>query len=155
MDFTCRRNWERRKNEVDEMPSYEDSINFLSYRLKMLTATETSRIIPREKRPQDSRVISKGTESNNFYQNKPHCFHLASINAVQARIECGICGGFHSVSKCWNIKSINSHERRLLARPHNLCFNCLSKGHKCPANGVVVSAKVDITLCCMQKNVKH
>lgn len=139
MDQSSRRDWEKQRNSDGKTPTYDELLNFLSRRVIMLSATEACKINRQETKSRDDFRQKSRNHGSSYNTNKSRMSHTTAVNAIQGRSGCPICKNIHAITKCEKMISLNSFERRALARDRGLCFNCLGEGHECqqcPSNGV-------------------
>ncbi|XP_024886699.1 uncharacterized protein LOC112464122 [Temnothorax curvispinosus] len=112
-----RNEWNLRRGGTDEYPTYKEIHDFITLRIRGLTDY-----------PSQFDSASSNTRGNKS---------RTSINNVSP-VKCVRCSGNHSLTRCDKFLSLPIEQRRLVARQHKYCFNCLRTEHylkNCPSKG--------------------
>lgn len=105
--------WELDQEGVSELPSYDNFIEFLENRFRMLESLATR-----------THSHAKPATPRNI---KAHVSAVASNN-TSARA-CAICSESHFIRACSTFLRMSIADRRTEIKKHRCCFNCLSPGH--------------------------
>ncbi|XP_062533989.1 uncharacterized protein LOC134203016 [Armigeres subalbatus] len=111
--------------EHGELPTYDDTIEFLRKRCLILERCES--IIPAM--PASKQVPAKPASSGKGSK-------ISVAVTTSNEIICELCNGDHPNFKCNAFKNMTIAQRLAKARDAKVCFNCLRKGHMirtCPS----------------------
>ena len=136
MDSNSRRDWEQ-KIGYDDVPSYTKLMDFLTRRIRMLSATEANN---------GFNICNKTKNKEVIFDSKKRAYSNPSskVLVTYSNQICGLCNDAHHTSRCEKFRSLNLNERRASARKYEWCYNCLGKGHDarvCPSNGICKTCK--------------
>lgn len=117
-----RNEWSLTRGNSDVYPTYKEIHDFMTCRIRGLADYNTQ--------------SSSATNNSN---NKSR----SSINHV-ATVKCVKCSGNHSLAKCDSFLAQSVDQRRLFARQHKCCFNCLRPDHQlrnCQSKGRCITCR--------------
>lgn len=77
----------------------------------------------------DSNAVQQTQSTLAAKSSKSSC-HLSENKAKTDKVKCYYCKGGHRAKSCFTFKKKNPSERRKIVESANLCFNCLSPGHR-------------------------
>ncbi|XP_071580298.1 uncharacterized protein, partial [Temnothorax nylanderi] len=112
-----RNEWNLKRGNTDAYPTYKEIHDFMTLRIRGLADY-----------PSQSESASNSARGNRA---------RASVNTVSP-VKCVRCSGNHGLAKCNKFLSLSVEQRRLAARQHKCCFNCLRTEHfsnNCPSKG--------------------
>ncbi|XP_062557265.1 uncharacterized protein LOC134222138 [Armigeres subalbatus] len=110
-----------------EIPTYEDTVQYLKERCSLLERCEASHPRPTSAKESSLKSIPKPPPARSFAMVTP---------VTNSETMCEICSASHPNFKCDKFLSLTVPQRRIKVRELNICFNCLRKGHiasKCPS----------------------
>lgn len=128
LDANTRRVW-KEKLEVDEFPTMEQFLEFLTHRSKLLEPD-------RQTKPETNRNLQNSFQNKCSLSNKnnsnTHRFSKALVSTSRVGDKrCVICGAeWHHVSNCPKFIGLSVVGRRQEIKRTNLCWNCLRLGHR-------------------------
>lgn len=79
----------------------------------------------------ERRIVYTTTNMNNtknYMKGKNQVFHIHNASNNN-ELECHICKEPHKIYKCSKFLQLDIENRRKAVSDHNLCYNCLAKGH--------------------------
>ncbi|XP_062703608.1 uncharacterized protein LOC134286060 [Aedes albopictus] len=121
LDDQTRELWEASIDQT-ELPSYEQTIEFLKQRCIILERCEDS-----------ATPVSTSTKISN--QKPPASKFVPSMTSntvvVSSTYVCDFCAGQHQNFKCPVFQKLSVNQRHARVKQLSLCFNCLRKGHRC------------------------
>jgi len=109
--------WNLKRSTLSDCPTYRDIYEFMSLRIRGLTD------------------LSSAHEAAN--SNPRNGKSRGSVHSVSAQ-KCAECSGTHLLSKCDAFLNRSIDHRISFVKQHQLCYNCLRKGHAssaCPSKG--------------------
>ncbi|XP_058828383.1 uncharacterized protein LOC131688228 [Topomyia yanbarensis] len=120
LDKSTRKAWESTQRK-GELPSYEQTIKFLTSRAEILENCEAAYQIqvPAANNPKPTALWPKPSQKS----------HAASANPTKTKPACDFCGGSHRNFQCSTFISLSTSQKREKVRIAGLCYNCLRKGH--------------------------
>lgn len=124
LDATTKKLWESTIKR-GELPTYENTIQFLKDRVSVLERCHGSN---EESRPQ------RATVKPPFGKYATPKANAATASAADPR--CDVCNEAHPTFKCSAFNSLTVSDRLSKVKEKNLCFNCLRRGHSvknCPS----------------------
>ncbi|KXJ70776.1 hypothetical protein RP20_CCG022513 [Aedes albopictus] len=120
LDKDTRKEWEA-SIPHKEIPSYEDTIEFLKKRCAILERCEGSSKIPSIMKPY---IPVKNAANQMKNAQAKSCAITRSSETI-----CDICSGMHSNFKCEVFRAMSIPQRQAKVRELRMCYNCLQKGH--------------------------
>ncbi|XP_036347099.1 uncharacterized protein LOC118756443 [Rhagoletis pomonella] len=128
--YETRKQWELSLVR-DVLPTFEELVEFLETRARSLEMVSTSGALSTS--AQGARQLSKTAAKTTT--NVLHAIgeqHTSSSNLVDAGASspsCFHCNAKHKIYACPTFRKLNAAARFALVKKHNVCLNCLSKGH--------------------------
>ena len=112
LDSESRKLWETQTKSIADLTTAKME-TFVKERAQALEAMKTSRK-PLEKKPEKN-------------VNPPK--KQAAASHMSVKNGCGFCNQDHPSMRCDSFTKLSVPERKALVKKHNMCFNCLGKGH--------------------------
>ncbi|XP_039451880.1 uncharacterized protein LOC120430829 [Culex pipiens pallens] len=133
LDKDTRRLWESEVKNCD-LPKYDKMLQFLKAQCFVLERCEDLN----QKQPTvQPKPVVKSTQKS--YAMSTSKFEITSED------RCDICGNGHKNHACPVFKELPMPQKLVKVREHNLCFNCLKRGHpskKCTSPGTCSKCKL-------------
>ncbi|KAG1661324.1 Ovochymase-2 [Nymphon striatum] len=110
--------WAKRENS--ENATVEQFLEFLNREVEL--------------REKASHSINFRVENNKSVTNKVFKSTVSTLYSSSNQLKCPVCSAFHRVVQCTEF--LNSDDKEKVIKRLNLCFNCLSPGHRvsqCPS----------------------
>lgn len=112
LDSLSLREWETQISEGDDRPTYQELIEFIHKRSRMLQTLKLSQA------------------NNTQHEMKPHKSRLATAHVSSEHIQkCPCCKQAHLLFQCEQFKSLTPSQRFEFVKKHGLCINCLKGTH--------------------------
>lgn len=118
LDPTTKKLWESTIKR-GELPTYENTIQFLKDRVSVLERCQSS--------SEESRTQRATVKPSTGKHTTPKA-NAATASPV-ADQRCDMCGGSHPTFKCSSFNSLSVSDRLSKVKEKNICFNCLRRGH--------------------------
>lgn len=117
LDKDTKEKWETKLGDNQELPTFQEFLDFLSSRIRTLENIEVLGTHPTSGTQQHQRVSSKAS----------HVSHQA-----HSRYVCDYCSLDHFIAHCTKFEHIPSEARLKLIKEKKLCLNCMGR-HNTPA----------------------
>lgn len=120
LDQTTLFEWQKHsQSTVDEVPHYQDILDFLDLRAQACETLSTS-----SKRRTATPPLKKSGKDGKVTVH-------AAVNSDPSRTRCVVCSSSerHPLYACPQFKTMSHDDKRSVLKRNNLCLNCFSSGH--------------------------
>lgn len=113
LDSTSLKEWEKFKNNLEDIPNFDVFIKFLSNRADFLESYEET----------------KPTTKKDENRQKSYLASVDHNNKGHGSYKCPMCNLDHFLFTCESFKKLTVESRNKKARESKVCMNCLRPGH--------------------------
>ncbi|XP_038106740.1 uncharacterized protein LOC119766331 [Culex quinquefasciatus] len=115
LDQSTLRAWEvSTKETVDEIPAYQDLVEFLHEQARVLQSLKSATVSPSPAAPKEKSRFSVAHAATKPATNIPGC---------------PVCSKSHRIYECDQFRRMTVEQRQEVVRNKKLCWNCLSSAH--------------------------
>ena len=113
---------EYQEQNNDDFPPFANFVTFVGAQAKRMNNPIISQLSS----------SSKSFSSNQGYKSFSSCVsHCISLKAsISSRYSCLLCGGSHSLQKCYKFIGFSYDNRVAFIKENRLCFGCFNSGHQ-------------------------
>ena len=132
LDAESQKDWEatlslKAPDVVDELPTWDEFINFLTSRVRMLQRVNMSQVSS----PSQPILRLKGQSQSGQSSGRANSVnHVVSKTESSRKIQCFLCFSTHYLNQCPAFRNMTDAEKWETVVRLKLCENCLSNKHK-------------------------